>query len=256
MTWRFLPRFLALCSLVAWTNAHAFWRDLHQVVATLAEAQLTPAARQRVTAILAAEPGATLASVSNWADEVRSPHTAAWHYVNFPEDSCDYVPERDCPGGRCVVSALREQAKLLAAGDAQGRLQALKFVVHLVADVHQPLHAAHATDKGGNLYQVHAFGRGTNLHALWDRGLAEALPGGARAILEELSGAEVARSVDLSFKPERWAEESCRIATSDGFYPASHKIGADYVSGHERLLKLRVAIAAARLAALLNAALK
>lgn len=59
----------------------------HQVIASLAWAQMTPTARMEVNRLLALEPGETLVSISTWADEHRSPTTAAWHYVNFPRDS-------------------------------------------------------------------------------------------------------------------------------------------------------------------------
>ena len=102
------------------------------------------------------------------------------------------------------------------------RLKALKYVVHFVADVHQPLHAGFADDRGGNKYQLQAFGRGTNLHAVWDVGLVEHWPGGARA-LRAAVGAEKS-TVDASFAPGKWAEESCRVVSTDGFYPTGHKL--------------------------------
>jgi hypothetical protein len=64
----------------------------HQVIAKLAESQLTPKARKEVNRLLALEPDATMASVSTWADEHKGPATAAWHYVNFPHGTCNYVP--------------------------------------------------------------------------------------------------------------------------------------------------------------------
>lgn len=124
-----------------------------------------------------------MASVSTWADEVRSRETAAWHYVNPPDGSCSYEPARDCPGGNCVVEAINGQVAILKsrASDAE-RLVALKWVVHLVGDVHQPLHAGFKGDKGGNRYQVQAFGRGMNLHSLWDGGLIRNRVGGTDAL--------------------------------------------------------------------------
>lgn len=167
-----------LCLPLAFLPAASFaWgAKAHRAIATEAYAQLSPKARTDVDTLLALEPGATLASISTWADEHRSPATARWHFVNIAADAgCHYVAERDCPGGACVVGAIERQAAVFrSTAPAQERLKALKYLVHLVADVHQPLHAGQAEDKGGNRYQVHAFGRGTNLHAVWDSGLVEA----------------------------------------------------------------------------------
>jgi hypothetical protein len=244
----------ALLALVAVLPhlAKAFGGDGHRLVATIAERQLSERARSEVARLLAIEPGATLASVSTWADETRAPTTAAWHYVNLPRDAdCHYVATRDCPGGNCVVGAIERQRLVLTslAPDAE-RLAALKYIVHFVADVHQPLHAGYADDKGGNRYQVQAFGRGTNLHALWDTGLIQNWPGGASELLSELSGIR-APSSDAT-APAQWAEESCRIVASDGFYPSDHKIDGAYVQRMAPVLEERLAAAGRRLAALLN----
>jgi hypothetical protein len=160
--------FLLLGSLSV--TAHAWGTEGHQVIASLAERQLTPAARAEVNSLLALEPGETLVSISTWADEHRSPQTAAWHYVNFPRDSCTYDANRDCPVGKCVIEAINRQADILrSSAPDEKRLTALKYLVHLVADVHQPLHAGYRDDKGGNLYQLQTFMRGSNLHARWAR---------------------------------------------------------------------------------------
>ena len=85
----------------------------HQVIAGLATEQLTPQARKQVDSLLALESGATLLTISTWADETRNPATAGWHYVNFPRDSCTYEMSRDCPDGKCVVGAIEAQTAIL-----------------------------------------------------------------------------------------------------------------------------------------------
>lgn len=162
-------RFLCLFAFAALPSLSLAWgAQVHQAIAAEAYGLLSPEARADVDALLALEPGATLASISTWADEHRSPATARRHFVNIAADAgCHYVAERDCPGGTCVVGAIERQAAVFrSTAPAPERLKALKYLVHLVADVHQLLHAGKAEDKGGNLYQVHAFGRGTNLHAV------------------------------------------------------------------------------------------
>lgn len=135
----FLQRVLSAVALLVGLTpavpAFAWNSNAHQLIARQAEAQLTPKAAGAVHALLALEPGSTLASVSTWADEHRNPTTAAWHYVNFPRGQCEYVEERDCPEGRCVVSALERQVAMLGSEESiDKRLLALRYVVHLVAD--------------------------------------------------------------------------------------------------------------------------
>jgi hypothetical protein len=246
---------LALAGLFATPSAAGWGTEGHEVIALVAERLLTPEARKRVDAILALEPGATLASVSNWADQTRDRSTAAWHYVNLPRDSnCVYVAQRDCPNGNCVVGALTAQVKRLGSSRGQDQLEALKYVVHLVGDLHQPLHAGYADDRGGNTYQLQAFGRGTNLHALWDTALVRDIDPSSSSLAATL----ISRSPStarLSFAPDQWATESCRIVSRPGFYPESHKLNAGYVQAFEPIAMDRLYLAGARLAATLNSAL-
>lgn len=184
---RLLAAIAVAAGVVAAGPALGWGRTGHQIIAEIAAAHIDARTRSEVDRLLALEPGATLASVSTWADEARSPATARWHYLNFPSGTCRYVPERDCPDGHCVVAAIEEQFERLRHGNSDDvRLKALKYLIHLVADIHQPLHAGWGDDRGGNLYQVRAFGRGTNLHALWDTALVERLGPSPSEVAAEL----------------------------------------------------------------------
>ena len=245
---------IAAALLAASQAALAFGGVGHRLIAELAEARLTPAARAEATRLLALEPGATLMSVSTWADENRTLGTAAWHYVNFPRgEPCEYQPARLCIEGNCVVGALERQLALLAsaASDAE-RLTALKYVVHLVADVHQPLHAGFFDDRGGNSYQLQAYDRGTNLHALWDTGMAINWPGGEDAFKAAVKAAPAPTEPGA---PVRWAEESCRIVAQEGFYPEQRTLEPAYPQRWGGTLVQRVQAASQRLAGVLNTAL-
>ncbi len=245
------------------TSAQAWGSQGHQVVANLAQAQLSAKAKREVDRLLAQEPGETLASISTWADEHRSPATAAWHYVNFPKNSCTYSAERDCPDGQCVVAAIDRQRDILASNSAdEVRLRALKYIVHLVADVHQPLHAGYAEDRGGNSYQLQAFMRGTNLHAFWDSGLIRALDQDAEGMTARLGSSNVsaARRQELeraggTFNAAQAAEESCRIVGQPGFYPG-RLVDQAYIQRFTPHMEQRLQLAGARLASLLNQALQ
>jgi hypothetical protein len=241
---------LLLCAAV---SAHAWGRDVHRLVAELSLERLTPVARAEVDRLLALEPGASLVSISTWADEVRSPSTSAWHYVNFRQgEPCEYS-EALCPAGACVVAAIERQARVLASSAADDqRLKALKYAVHFVADVHQPLHAGFFEDRGGNRYQVQAFSRGTNLHALWDTGLRDNWPGGLEALTAEVRSSKAI--LDHTTARE-WAEQSCRIVSSPEFYPVGRHVGEDYRRQWSATLTEQMARAVGRLAGLLNQAL-
>jgi len=245
----------ALCmalGLVLSAGAHAWGTEGHQVVATLAEKMLTPVARAEVNRLLAMEPGATLVTVSTWADEHRSPQTAAWHYVNFPRNDCNYNAERDCPDGRCVVDAIKREAEILGSNAPdEKRLSALKYLVHFVGDVHQPLHAGYLDDKGGNTYQLQAFMRGSNLHAVWDTGLIKYLGEDVETLAASLAITRPA----AQWTPVQAAEESCRIVSTPGFYPGRLVDGA-YIEQFTPVMENRLAVAGTRLAELLNKNLK
>lgn len=246
-------------------QALAWGFEVHELIARQAQAQLVPEARQRVADWLALEPGASLASISTWADKHREFPTSTWHYVNFPKGECQYKQARDCPDGHCVIEAFPVQLRILQSSkDPQERLRALKFVVHLLSDVHQPLHAAWGEDRGGNRFQLQAFGRGSNLHAFWDSTLARESEGGLEAIEKDVkaqvlllaassSGGRGSSAPGRSANQiEQWAMESCRIVAEDGFYPKTRELDQDYVQRYRSTLVRRIALASRRLADTLN----
>jgi hypothetical protein len=246
---------VALTALVMSASVWSWGAEGHQAVADLAGARLSPAALAEVTRLLALEPGATLASISTWPDEVRAPTTAKWHYVNFEDDGCHYDEARHCPGGQCVVGAIERQTLLLESRAADiDRLKALKYVVHFVADVHQPLHAGYAHDRGGNQFQVRWNDHGTNLHALWDVGLIQTLSKGQDG-LASLVQARSSQPPPASTLAS-WAEASCRIVQTPGFYPDTAKPGLQYLHTYGELVLNQIDLAAWRLAAVLNDTLR
>lgn len=237
---------LSAPSEVSW----AWGSDGHRLVAHIAHAQLNSHDRQEVQKLLDLEPGATLEGVSTWADEVRNPATAAWHYLNFPKGDCNYQAERDCPNGNCVVDAINRQMEVLKSEpDPQKRLLALKYVVHLVGDVHQPLHAGWGDDRGGNSYQLQAFMRGSNLHAFWDSGMIRYYKE------QDVNWTDtVFKQANLTAKPwqvKEAAQESCQIVIGERFYPP-RMVGSDYAEQYRATLTQRLTSAGQRLATMLN----
>lgn len=258
--------FAALALLGAAGPALAWGDKAHRIIAALAERDLTKATRAQVTRLLKDEPEATLAGIANWPDDlrkndaIRGKATAPWHYVNFPRDSCAYEPARDCRDGNCVVAAIARYRAVLADATRPlaERREALKFLVHFVADVHQPLHAAYGDDLGGNRYQLQWNGEGTNLHAVWDRTLV------AQRGLEPKAYVDVLRAQSPLARDrtrrcpraiESWAEESCRMASAPGFYPPRGNLAPAYLQIQQPVAELRMREAARRLARVLNEAL-
>lgn len=242
---------LLLAALVCSTRVAAWGTQGHQVVAAMAWELLQPAARAEVTRLLALEPGETLESLSTWADEHRNPATGPWHYLNFPRGDCHYTPERDCPDGNCVVAAIeRERAVWASNANDRTRLKALKYLIHLVADIHQPLHAGYRDDRGGNQFQLRAFMRGSNLHAVWDSGLLRQLDLDNPALVALLEKTP-ASGVTLHASMADVAGESCRLVASPGFYPPD---GVDqaYAKRFSPLMLARLSLAARRLAWMLD----
>lgn len=246
-------RVLLLVLLLSITSpAHAWGAMGHRLVAQMAQEQLHPQTRDAVDHLLEQESGATLASIASWADEHRDEQTAAWHYVNFPRGDCTYRRARDCPDDQCAIEAIRRQLTVLssAAPDAD-RLTALKYVVHLIADLHQPLHAGFGDDRGGNLYSVRALGEPTNLHTVWDSLIVRWMLQDPSALTIDPSAAPASASVDMSLV----ATESCLLVKMPGFYPTGD-IGSDYLNKFSPLAKQRLRLAATRLAAVLNATMR
>lgn len=281
---RFRPLIAAALLCLGATSTALAWAPLgHALVGELAQRHLDPKARAEVTRLLAGEPTPTLAGIASWADELRyaDPErfkaTSRWHYINAKGGGCDFDPARDCPDGDCVVGALDRQLAVLAdrKQPLAARRDALKFVVHLVGDEHQPMHAGNRTDSGGNRFQVslrtplepEAYARksyvdgvmGTNLHSVWDyyilasRGLAlrdyaDALDTGQAPPPAPRPGAGVLLE---------WAQGSCRLIDTHGLYPDDdqHKLDHAYLDKFRPLAEARVQLAGKRLAQLLNQAL-
>lgn len=248
---RFKKNLLAVLLVIYAPISSAWGVDGHRIIAMLAEAQLRPAARNEINRLLSQEPGATLPGISTWADEHRNPATAAWHYVNFPRGDCNYDVLRDCPDGKCVVTAIDRQIEILkSSADDEKRLTALKYVVHFIGDVHQPLHAGFGEDRGGNSYQLQAFMRGSNLHAVWDTGLIKALQQDNDVIVKHLLNAP--RPIEMTpFSSAAAAMESCSIVSSPDFYP-DRLVTPTYVERYLPIMEYQLMRAGYRLGQVLN----
>jgi len=227
----------------------------------VAAAHLTAAAQHETARLL---DGQTLADVSFWADEIRNhrPETSRWHFVDIPRDRDDYRPERDCQRterGDCIIAAITRLRTRL--DDLQTpfdeRAEALRYLVHLVADLHQPLHCVDDHDRGGNDVAVTVFGRPMNLHAAWDTGLI-AVSGLSEATWTQrleawLAGQDTTRLATGTVVD--WALESHRAAVEHVYaLPPSGRLGRRYLEASRPVLERQLALGAIRLARVLNEA--
>lgn len=267
-----------LCLGIA-TTAYAWSRLGHGLVGELAERHLDPKAKAEVARLLAGEPDPTLGGVASWADDLRNTdperfkETSRWHYINAKGGGCDFDLARDCPDGNCVVGAIAKQRAILAdrSQPLDARRDALKFVVHLVGDAHQPMHAGNRTDAGGNGYQIslrtpiepEAYAKknyvdgvmGTNLHSVWDYYIFadEGLSLKQYADrLDKLPWPPYAPPSASDVDAMGWAGESCRLIDARGLYPPTHTLDSAYLDAMRPLAEQRVRQAAWRLARLLN----
>jgi len=259
---------LALASLIlvplAGAGSHpARWgRAGHQAIAMLAAERLSPGARERLQDLLA---GQGVGDASTWADSVRParPATEPLHYVNIPIWAPRYEPERYCPEGRCVLGAITHYRAVLAdpGTPALERTEALKFLIHFVSDLHQPLHVADRGDRGGNDVRVGYRGRGTSLHSLWDTGLVEAIAPDGPALAEQLRSRLAALPADSvaawsEGTPEDWAMGLQRISREVVYrLPPEGGIDAAYVAATHPIVERQLLQAVLRLAAVLEAVL-
>jgi hypothetical protein len=257
--------FLSLTTLAVTSPAFAWGPQGHRVIAHVADDRLTPAAKAGVRALL--HEGDTLADVANWADHEGHdavPGSASWHYVNVPISAPRYEG-RYCRRGDCVVAKIKQYRKILADHGAprRERQRALLFLVHFVADIHQPLHVGDHDDRGGNLTQVQFLGRGTNLHRLWDSDLIHHLGGSDREWVERIERMVTPQKIEAWSwgTVEDWADESLRAAKlaysdpqgSPAPLASGTRLGEDYVKFSDPILREQMARAGIRLANELNA---
>ena len=260
----------ALAAVLISSPAFAWGKTGHRVVAAIADKQLSGLARAHVEEILG--PGESLDEAANWPDWMRSDpapfwqKTATpWHYVTLNGVIYDHAPSEGD-----ALEALGRFTKTLQDPNASlaDKQLALRFIVHLVGDLHQPLHVGKCCDKGGNDVKVKWFGRDLNLHSVWDSAMVDD---------EQLSFTEFAAKLDRhtsrhdiidwwDINPRDWISESAQIRETvypppakpapkgkKGKGPALPELSYAYVYKFTPLMERRLSQAGVRLAAYLNA---
>ncbi|SRR5581483_11091605 len=249
--------FLGFCGMTA-APALGWFDKGHRVVGLIAQANLSPAAREAVEKILG---GMSLADAAIWPDhEGRSIRDFdPLHYASIPENAAGYDQARDCPERDCMVEALRWFLTVVADRNApmMARRLALHYVAHLIGDMHQPLHAGRIQDSGGTAIRVSYKGAATNLHFFWDTNLVEMESGTAEEVARRLAAniTNAERSAWQAGNPEQWTRESLALVRSYAYNTGdSAELSDEYVERARPIVRTRLAQAGIRLAWALNVA--
>ncbi len=226
----------------------------HRVIGLIAERHLSKKAKKKLANILEDE---TLAEVSNYMDFIRADdqydHMSPWHYCTVP-DGKTYEEAGTPEEGDAIVTIERLMSELKSKQFTDGdEALAIKMLVHLIGDIHQPLHVGNGEDKGGNDVKLDYFWKSSNLHRVWDSGIID---GQEYAYTEYTEWIDHATEAELE-KWENdelmdWIYESKEYRNQCYELPENLKIAYDYDYKNLGLVNQRLLQAGIRLAAVLN----
>ncbi|MFT5751645.1 MAG: hypothetical protein ACI86L_001148 [Dokdonia sp.] len=251
----FLLCFLLVSSTLSLASEYDWGKTGHRATAHIADQHLSKRAKRSIEKLL---DGASLAEISTYADEIKSDQAyrtyGPWHYVNVPFDK-NYSEHPKSERGDLMqgidhcITVLKNPESSKA-----DKVFNLKLLIHLVGDLHQPMHTGIGADKGGNDFQVQWFGKGTNLHRVWDTSMIENYG---------MSYTELAGAMPSLSKEQRktiqagthydWMEDS-RQLVKDVYSntKTGEKLGYRYMYEHFETLKGQLQKGGLRLAAMLN----
>lgn len=247
-----------ICILSFSTSAYSWGKTGHRVIAEIAQRNLTSEAKKGVTLLLGNE---DLARISTWADEIRSlrkyDYAAPWHYTSIPTGKT-YFDQKRSKDGDVIEALFRFEETLLDNKKSKTEKgESLRFIVHMMGDLHQPLHVGMADDRGGNTVKVKWFKTETNLHALWDESIVD---------FEQFSYSEYANQLNHFSKDEKekfikgtfldWASESMELRSLVYDVGTPENIGYEYHHKIKSAMELRMRQAGLRLAHVLNRVFK
>ena len=248
--------FLFLLFLSSQLVANGWGKTGHRTVGEIASHYLTNKTKKAIEKLIG---GQSLAYVSNYADEIKSDPSykkyTPWHYANIPlaKEYEEIVPSEEGD----ILQAINQSVVVLKDKTATLEEQrfALKFLVHLVGDLHQPLHMGRKEDKGGNKINVKWFGKNSNLHRVWDSEMIESYQMSYSELAQNLLSIyqKSNRNPDLNLNPLFWAKESQR-AVRDIYrdIEKNDRLGYAYSYKYFSLVQERLYLAGRRLAELLN----
>lgn len=238
-------------------SASAWGPKGHDVVASVAENHLSKRALKRIEAVL---DGESMVYVANWLDNAsHTPeyaYTKTWHYVNVEPSEGSYAESQREPKGD-VVTAVNAIVERLKSGELtrEEERAELMMLIHLVGDMHCPMHVGHKSDRGGNGTQVTYFGKSKNLHSVWDSDIVESAHRWSYTEWQkqiDRLGRKQCRAI-VQGTPNDWIEECVTLA--DDVYRNSAtgaNLSYDYVAQYAPVVELQLLKGGLRLAALLE----
>lgn len=248
------------CVLFALSMPCFAWSpDGHSAIGILAMKQLSPEATEKLESIIGPLSDEAMIKACNWPDVIRETPEWEWsapqHYINIPRGKTEYHEQRDCPDQLCATEAIKKYAGQLFDEKLTGEQhwQAFAWLCHVTADLHQPMHAGFADDRGANRVQVTFRGEDMNLHSFWDYSLVNEHAGGWQELVAMLS-AEPLGQAPSDFTEDmvnQWTSESHALATFKG-YPPSPDIDPGFALRSWILAQQQVSLAANRLAMIIN----
>ena len=244
-----------VCSiLLVSPKAYSWGKIGHRVVGEIAERNLDSSAKKGIKELL---DGETLARVANYPDEIRSDrkydYTGPWHYTSIPTGKTYFDQKRNKDGD--IIDALFRMDEILKdpKKSKEDKAFALKFMVHLVGDLHQPLHVGLAEDRGGNNVRVRWFKAESNLHTIWDENVID---------FQQLSYTEYTDFLNRYSKDEMkefskghfldWAKESQDLRSIVYDTGGSENLSYEYQYKTKPVIEDRLRKAGIRLATVLN----
>ncbi len=248
---------VAVLAMAIAVNASAWGPKGHDTVAYIAEQHLSKKTLKKVQEVLN---GHSLVYVANWMDNASHTdeyaHTSTWHYVNVDPEEGTYANSKKEDKGD-VVAAINNAVKDLKSGELtpeEERVQ-LMMLIHMVGDMHCPMHAGHKSDRGGNGTQVKYFGKQKKLHSVWDSEIVESA--------HRWSYSEWQFQVDRASKKEQkaivqgtpndWIEETVALARDVYEKSATGKnLSYDYVAEYAPVIEQQFLKGGLRLAALIE----
>lgn len=247
-----LGALMAACSV----NAFSWGQKGHDVTCAIAQEHLSRKASKSVNEIFE---GKSMVYWANWLDNAshtpQYSYTSTWHYKNIDADETYDNAVLNESGD--VVTAINAQVEALRSGklDKEQQAIALRMLVHLVGDVHCPMHMGHKSDRGGNKWQVQFFNNGKNLHSIWDTDVLESC--------HKWTYSEWAKEIDVCDKkaaaqivtggPDDWGRETYAITTEIyNTTPVGAKLSYDYISEWAPTVEQQLLKGGLRLAKLLN----
>jgi len=227
----------------------------HRTVGQIAEDHLSRRVNKKISKLL---DGESLAVASTWMDEVRSDslydYAETWHWVSIPTGMTYEESEKNDDGD--VIEAIERLTKKLKAGNLKKKeeAEALKMLIHLVGDIHQPLHVGTGEDMGGNMVRLKWFWSNSNLHRVWDKGMIDS---------QKYSYTELANSIHINPSKDQieqwqsstvrdWAYESMALRDQVYDLPEDMDLKYEYRYKNWETVELRILQAGIRLAGLLD----